>query len=142
MEKAPLHHNISTAPDTGAAYWITAKDGLQLRIGVWQSSNRSRGTVLFFPGRGDYIELFGHPIAALVDNGYAVLVIDWRGHGLSGRVSKNPKTGHVEHFSDYQMDVDAMVAAAKELDLPEPRCRVAHNCEMRNPTKSTAVLCP
>ena len=67
MEHAPLHHSISVAPDSGIAYWVSSEDGVQLRIGVWKPEQSSRGTVLFFPGRGDYIELYGHPITSLLE---------------------------------------------------------------------------
>ncbi|QEP30469.1 alpha/beta hydrolase (plasmid) [Pukyongiella litopenaei] len=52
--------------------------------------------------------------------GYSTLVVDWRGHGLSDRIAQDPKLGHVGRFSDYQLDVAAMVQAARQLGMPEP----------------------
>ena len=127
MEQAPLHLNISTAPDNGVAYWTNASDGVQLRIGLWKPEKTNLGTVLFFPGRGDYIELHGSLISDLTQAGYSSFVIDWRGHGLSGRIAKNPKKGHVSHFSDYQKDVTAMTEAALQLDLPKPWYLIGHS---------------
>ena len=127
MEIAPLHLEISTAPDDGAAYWIDTADGVRVRIGVWKPEEASRGTILVFPGRGDYIELHGTLIADLVQAGYSALIVEWRGHGLSGRTAKNPKVGHVENFSDYQRDVAAMTGAARQLDLPKPWYLVGHS---------------
>jgi lysophospholipase len=127
MEPAPLHHRITTAPSNGTAYWMKSGDGLRLRIAAWPVAEGCRGTVLIFPGRGDYIELFGHAISALVQADLAVFAIDWRGHGLSDCLTGNPKTGHIEDFADYQRDVEAMVSAAKELDLPQPWYLLAHS---------------
>lgn len=127
MEKAPLHLEISTAPDDGVAYWTDADDGVRLRIGLWTPQKASRGTVLLFPGRGDYIELHGALIADLVQAGYSALIVEWRGHGLSGRTARNPKVGHVENFSDYQKDVAAMLKAAQQLDLPKPWYLIGHS---------------
>ncbi len=127
MEKAPLHLDISTAPDDGVACWTNAADGVRLRVGLWKPKKTSRGTVLLFPGRGDYIELHGTLITELVRAGYSALIIEWRGHGLSGRISKNPKVGHVENFSDYQKDVAAMTGAAQQLDLPKPWYLIGHS---------------
>lgn len=127
MEQAPIHHDISTAPDTGLAYWITALDGVKLRIAYWMPEQSSRGTVLVFPGRGDYIELYGNAVTDLVLAGYTAIVIDWRGHGLSGRVANNPKVGHVGQFADYQMDVAAMTEAALTLNLPKPWFLIGHS---------------
>lgn len=127
MEQAPLHLDISSAPENGVAYWTSAADGVQLRIGLWKPERNSRGTVLIFPGRGDYIELYGNLITDLERAGYSALIVEWRGHGLSGRIATNPKVGHVEHFSDYQQDVAAMTAAAQQLDLPQPWYLVGHS---------------
>jgi len=127
MDQAPLHHDISTAPSGGTGYWITTEDNLQLRIGVWELEAASRGTIFFFPGRGDYIELYGPLLAHITKAGYTAIAIDWRGHGLSERVAKNPKVGHVTDFSDYQKDVVAMTEAATELDLPKPWYLIGHS---------------
>ncbi len=127
MKTAPIHHEISTAPDTGKGFFVETSDGIQLRVGSWASEKNSRGTVLFFPGRGDYIELYGHPISALAEEGYGSLVVDWRGHGLSDRVARNSKVGHVNSFSEYQFDVRAMLECAESLELPKPYFLVAHS---------------
>ncbi len=127
MEKAPLHLDISTAPDDGMAYWTDADDGVRLRVGLWTPKEAGRGTVLVFPGRGDYIELHGTLIADLVQAGYAAFIVEWRGHGLSSRTARNPKVGHVEDFSDYQKDVAAMLGAAQQLDLPKPWFLIGHS---------------
>lgn len=127
MEQAPLHHDISTAPNTGVAFWIDAADGVKLRVALWKPKQTSHGTVLFFPGRGDYIELNGQAVTDLVQAGFSTLVIDWRGHGLSARVAENPKVGHVPHFADYQKDVAAMTEAADQLSLPKPWYLIGHS---------------
>lgn len=127
MEDAPLHLDICMAPQNGLAYWITASDNVKLRVAHWKAPNPSKGTVFFFPGRGDYIELYGHTIADLVDASMSTLVIDWRGHGLSDRIARDQKIGHLDSFADYQKDVAAMIAAAEQLELPKPWFVVAHS---------------
>ncbi len=109
------------------AYWTNSADGVQLRLGLWQTEKIGRGTVLILPGRGDYIELYGNLITDLVRAGYSALVLEWRGHGLSGRIARNPKVGHVENFSDYQKDVAAMTWAAQQFDLPKPWYLIGHS---------------
>lgn len=127
MNTAPIYHEISTAPDNGQGYFVQASDGVQLRIGSWPARDPGKGTVLLFPGRGDYIELYGPAIDALTTAGYAVLAIDWRGHGLSERIAKNDKVGHVESFSDYQLDVKALLNCAEEMGYSKPLFLVAHS---------------
>lgn len=120
MNRAPLEFDISEAPSYGEAYWCHAQDGVRLRIGLWRHKESAKGTILIFPGRTEYIEKYGRTIFALADLGYSVLVIDWRGQGLSDRLSVDPRMGHVRRFADYQIDVVAMMNAAEVLLLPKP----------------------
>lgn len=127
MEPATIHHENSVLPPSGQGYFARTSDGIRLRIGHWQGTGAPKGTIFFYPGRGDYIELYGHSVTAFVSAGYDVLVIDWRGQGLSDRVSENARVGHVNSFSDYQRDVDALKRLADELKTPGPRFLVAHS---------------
>jgi len=55
--------------------------------------------------------------------GYAVATIDWRGQGHSSRRLDNPLKGHVQNFSEYQIDVAAFV---KQVVLPIVRRPILH----------------
>ena len=127
MQEAPLHLEIAEAPKGGTAQWIHANDGVRLRIGLWPGSSEPKGTLLIFPGRTEYIEKYGRTLADLADLGFYMLVIDWRGQGLSQRVAEDQKVGHVDVFSDYHRDVAAMVQTARELELPEPWHLIGHS---------------
>lgn len=126
LSPAPLFADMADGPEGGRAWWVTAADGVRLRIGLWQPEGAS-GTVLLFPGRTEYIEKYGRTARALAGCGLATLVIDWRGQGLADRLADDPMAGHVVHFRDYQIDVAAMVAAAHELGLPGPWHLLAHS---------------
>ncbi|WP_456386486.1 alpha/beta fold hydrolase [Profundibacter sp.] len=125
MENAPLYDDVAKAPDGGGAYWLTCADAVRIRIGVWDKG--AKGTVLLFPGRTEYIEKYGLAVGELQQRGYATMVVDWRGQGLADRLLEDPATGHVMHFTDYQHDVRAMVAAARDLGLPEPFYLLSHS---------------
>lgn len=120
METAPFYAEIAEAPPDTAAYWVRAADGIKLRVAVNPSGRPEKGTILVFPGRTEFIETFGRTMVEFAELGYSTLVIDWRGHGLSDRIAQDPQLGHVGRFSDYQLDVVAMVQAARQLGLPEP----------------------
>jgi lysophospholipase len=109
------------------AHWVHADDGTRLRVGLWKSGSREKGTILLFPGRTEYIEKYGRTVTDLVKLGYSVLIVDWRGQGLSDRITEDPMTGHVLRFIDYQKDVAAMVKTAEELDLPKPWYMLGHS---------------
>ena len=125
IEEAPLFHALAEGPAGGKAWWLTASDGVRLRLTLWGGG--AKGTVFLFAGRAEYAEKYGPAAADLAARGYGTLVIDWRGQGLSDRLIADPVKGHVEKFSEYQRDVDAMLAAAARLDLPRPWVVLAHS---------------
>ena len=106
---------------------------MRLRVAHWPAegaaagSGKGPGTVLLFPGRTEYIEKYGPTARDLTAAGWDVLVVDWRGQGLSDRLAGDPALGHVEAFADYQRDVAAVVAHARAAGLPEPWMLLAHS---------------
>lgn len=125
MPKAPLYAKIAQAPNGGQARWINASDGVRLRMAWWPKGDK--GTILIFQGRTEFVEKYGRVVAEFQRRGYAVLTFDWRGQGLSDRLTSNRMLGHVGRFADYQLDVAAVLAARIGLDLPEPLYLCAHS---------------
>ena len=123
---APLFNDLAEGPEGGSAAWLTTKDDVTIRVGHWQRDG-SKGTVLLFPGRTEYIEKYGKDAGLLLDQGLDVIAIDWRGQGLADRPLSNRLLGHVEKFTDYQQDVDAVVAYARAQSCPEPFFLLAHS---------------
>ena len=82
---------------------------------------------MLFTGRTEYLEKYGRIARDLTGAGYSILSLDWRGQGLSDRVTKDPRLGHIGDFSDYQHDVAAFVALAEELNVPKPWYMIAHS---------------
>lgn len=126
LPQAPLYRDVTAGPPGGCAYWLAASDGVRIRIGVWRDG-APRGTVLLFPGRTEYVEKYGDAARELGERGYATLAVDWRGQGLADRLIEDPRLGHVNAFSDYMRDVDAVVEAAGQLDLPRPWHLLGHS---------------
>ncbi|PIE11587.1 MAG: lysophospholipase [Rhodobacterales bacterium] len=126
MQSAPFFSDIADGPDGGRAWWLTASDGVRIRVGLWTAGG-ANGTVLLFPGRTEYIEKYGRAAGDLAARGLATLAIDWRGQGIADRLADDPAAGHVHWFADYQRDVVAMVDAARALDLPEPFYLIGHS---------------
>lgn len=125
-EAAPLFEDVAEAPEGGKANWCVAADGVKIRAAHW-ATGEDRGTIFVFPGRTEYIEKYGRTVYELREAGYAALVVDWRGQGLAQRVCKDPAVGHIRHFSDYQLDVMALIAYARSQNLPKPWFLLAHS---------------
>ena len=126
LGEAPYHAELAQGPEDAEALWLRAGDGVRLRAVRWGDEAR-RGTVLLFTGRTEYAEKYGHVAADLVAEGYAVLTVDWRGQGLSDRLRTERSLGHVAHWTDYQLDVEALVAHGRALGMPEPWFLLAHS---------------
>lgn len=122
---APFYADVADAPAGAEAFWLTASDGIRLRAVVWRGG--TRGTAVIFPGRTEFAEKYGRVTARLAERGLSVLVIDWRGQGLSDRHKGNPMLGHVEDFRIYQRDVAALLGLEAQLDLPDPHYLIAHS---------------
>ncbi len=122
---APYYADIAGNPD-GVCHWLTTRDGVRIRMGHWPLAD-AQGTVLIFPGRTEYIEKYGRAAAEFAKRGFASVAVDWRGQGIADRLLDNRAVGHVDLFTDYQMDVDAVVTKMKSLGLPEPYHLLGHS---------------
>ncbi len=125
MTDAPLFTDIANAPAGGQAHWATCSDGVRIRVATWKSG--AKGTVLIFPGRTEYIEKYGRAVQSALDRGYSAAVIDWRGQGLSERLTPDHQLGHVTHFLDYQLDIDALLAVMHKAGLPKAHSLISHS---------------
>lgn len=124
MSAAPLH-DLESVPAGGKALFVSAIDGTQIRVAYWQGGER--GTVLLLPGRTEYIEKYGRMVAKLQERDLNVVVIDWRGQGLSFRHDGRRDRGYVESFQHYQQDILAAINASEITALQGPKLLFSHS---------------
>ncbi len=105
------------------AFEIKAADGTRLRAAALEGGDR--GLALLLQGRTEFAEKYAHVAQALKARGFSVATVDWRGQGGSQRPLADPRKGHVGDFSEYQADLDALLAATADA-LP-PRLALAHS---------------
>jgi lysophospholipase len=129
MTPAPLFADVARAPAGGFAVWANAPDGVRLRFGIWPQDKAAaaKGTVFLLPGRTEYIEKYGQAVGDLAQRGYAAIVIDVRGQGLSQRACDDAMVGHVDDFAEYQRDIETMVDTAQRHGLPQPYFLLSHS---------------
>ncbi|MEM9797411.1 MAG: alpha/beta hydrolase [Pseudomonadota bacterium] len=125
METAPFFETVMDGPPDGRAVWLTTSDGVRIRAGLWPEG--TRGTVLIFPGRTEYVEKYSDAARHFQAAGLASVTVDWRGQGLTTRPQHDRMLGHVNNYSEFQRDVDALLALCGSEDLPRPYYLLAHS---------------
>ena len=114
------------APPGAIEEYISAADGVRLRTARWTPSSAT-GTVIILGGRGEFIEKYFEVVGELLTRGFAVAAMDWRGQGGSGRALRNFRKGHVDDFSQFESDLDALVEKILEHECPRPWFGLCHS---------------
>lgn len=107
-------------------WWIEPEPGIRLRAGLWRAAE-PLGHVVFLTGRTEFLEKVALPAEQFVARGYSVITLDWRGQGLSSRQAEPGLKGHVDDFSEFQTDLDALLASEQAQALTGKRILVAHS---------------
>ncbi len=108
--------------------WFKGTGGRNLRacIAPALSFDKARGTCIVCPGRTEYIEKYFEVARELQERGFAVLIVDWPGQGLSDRLLEDGLKGHIDRFETY---MGALSNGLEALDdrLPQPYVSLAHS---------------
>lgn len=97
----------------------------------WPGADRAgaeaaRGSILFFPGRGDHYEKYLESLEEWHRAGWRVTASDWRGQAGSGRLGKDPLTGHIEDFAIWVDDL-AHIWGEWAKQVQGPHILIAHS---------------
>ena len=104
-----------------------AKDGHAIRRIDWPGvADTPRGSILFFPGRGDCYEKYLETLDQWHCAGWRVTASDWRGQAGSGRLGKDPVTGHIADFGIWVDDL-AQLWADWVAATPGPHVLAGHS---------------
>ncbi len=82
----PYRGHLQTPDRLGLAYeniYLKAADGVQLHAWFLPAAGPARGTVYFLHGNAENISTHIYSVRWLPDEGYNVLLLDYRGYGLS-----------------------------------------------------------
>jgi lysophospholipase len=75
---------------------------------TWDVPN-AKGTVVLVHGASESMSVYMEMVYNLAEKGYNVYMMDQRGHGHSGRMTKDPGMLHVDKFTDYVDDLETFV---------------------------------
>ena len=115
------------APPGAIVSAIVARDNWTLRAARWSCGQACAGTVAILPGRAEFIEKYFEVIVELLARNFDVAILDWRGQGLSGRLAKDPRKGHIGDFRAFERDLDALVEQVLEPYCRPPWFALAHS---------------
>lgn len=113
-------------PEGAEELWLEGRGGVKLRALFAPAVGGTRGSVILFTGRTEFIEKYFEVVGELQRRGFAVFCMDWRGQGLSDREQKNSLKGHFNSFDDPVADLFAALRL-HGARLPRPHIVLAHS---------------
>ncbi len=104
---------------------VRTTDGLDLFWQCWLG-NEVSAVIVLIHGLADHSSRYTETAQHLVRHGLAVYACDLRGHGLSPD-GHQPGRVHVDDFSDYAYDVEAVLALSKQRHPGLPHIILGHS---------------
>lgn len=96
-----------TQPDGFQFAALATKRG-DLRLGMAAPPFAPRGVVVILPGLSEFIEKYYETTRNLLQQNFAVVIIEWSGNGLSPRAL--PNQPHKRHITSLEPDADDLTA--------------------------------
>lgn len=110
-------------PSNGEPAVETQQPGIPLEQAITMS-----GTIIVLNGRSEFIEKYAEVIHELIDRGFCVAALDWRGQGGSERLIKQrPLKGHVDDMDSYVEDLTTLLDFLETTNCPKPYYCLAHS---------------
>ena len=107
-------------------YWLQ-NGNVRLRIMLADAPvDDPRGTLIFCPGRTEFIEKYFETVEDFLKRGFTILVVDPRGQGLSDRLLDDRTKSYVKRFQDYADDL-SFATAQLSSHLPKPHILMGHS---------------
>ena len=122
----PAHLAVRYRP--ADRYGFLGGAGARLRYAVWNVPGTPRGTAMVLTGRGEFIEKYATEIVGeLMDRGFAVYAVDWRGQGLSDRPLADRGKAHIDNFTTYIADLALFLETIVAPAAPRPVVALCHS---------------
>ena len=107
-------------PEGAVTGRVKTPDGVSIRFARWPAPPGRKGTVCIFHGRTEFNEKYFEVVRDLTARGFAVATFDWRGQGLSDRLVRDRRKGHVGNFAEYVTDLETFMREVALPDCPPP----------------------
>jgi len=107
-------------------YYVKNGD-IRLRVMLASAATDTpRGSIIFSPGRTEFIEKYFETISEFIERGFNVLMFDPRGQGLSDRLMDDKLKSYVDDFQSYADDFGFITEEFMPL-LPKPHIAMGHS---------------
>ncbi len=116
-ETAPIFTTDANPAPAGEVGYIKAADGLRLRAGFFPAK-KPKAVMLLLTGYNEFLEKYFEVIDNFTARNYHIGIIEWRGQGLSDKLSRELKRANIIRFDDFLLDMDA---AYQQLIKPHDR---------------------
>jgi acylglycerol lipase len=103
-------------------FYLTTSDNLQLSGAYFSPTGEIKAVIILIHGMGEHFGRYKHVIDFFMSIGYAVVTIDYRGHGTS-----EGKRGHIPSYNQLMEDTDLLVKKAHELFNGLPLIMYGHS---------------
>ena len=116
-----------TQPDNFQYFGMQSARGL-LRVGVAAPAFQPRGVVVVLPGLSEFIEKYFELTRELLQQNYAVVILDWAGQGFSPRHFPNlPQRRHITSLEPDADDLTALLRTDLVTQFKAPVHVLAHS---------------
>lgn len=116
-------------PEDAIFSYFNSSDGESMRFARFPASKvvETKGTIIFMPGRTEFIEKFIEDIHIWNGIGFACAAMDLRGQGMSSRVHPNRDKHYVRSFDPHIEDVHQLFEKAIAGKMPKPYILMGHS---------------
>ena len=110
------------------AFFKSNIDHVAIRYALWPATHAtSKGTVIVLPGRTEFIEKYYEVVVELLERGFSVAAMDWRGQGLSDRPLENRDKHYFKDFATALPDLKQCIEEHLRPNMQGPFHILAHS---------------
>lgn len=103
-----MQAEIDAAYNTGISEFMNTDDGLMIHYRSFTPPGAD-ACILVLPGRTEPVRKYREFVYDMLQTGYCLILLDWRGQGRSTRLLADRQKGHVEDYSQYIGDLSRFV---------------------------------
>lgn len=115
-------------PTLSGCKYFTSGEGIAIRYHRWLIAERHPiGTIILLGGRKEFLEKYIETANDLNRMGFNVYSFDWRGQGLSTRMTTDRSKGFIRNYDEYLFDLQVFIDTVMPVDTVPPIYFLAHS---------------